>query len=145
MPRCHAYPDVGGCFFSKAAAVNLSFPEQEGRRGRAQLTSSHLLAQENSSFKSCSTGGARHRHKELGVSAVSGTSLPALITGGVVQFMKCDLWSQEFSSVNCLVEDGDANPDEIIKILLKKLNLTTDEAKKSNNVRRSAGSCSLLT
>ena len=39
-----------GLLFSKAAAVNLSFPEREGRRewpgGRPQLTSSHLLAQE---------------------------------------------------------------------------------------------------
>lgn len=43
-----------GLLFSKAAAVNLSSPEWEGRRewpgGRPQLTSFHLLAQAASSF-----------------------------------------------------------------------------------------------
>lgn len=110
--------------FSKAAAVNLSFPEWEGRRewpgGRPQLTSSHLLAQAAFALRLilyivglCGSGGAHQLHKELGgcsfanhaedVCTVNKTSHPAVITGGVMWFKRQLRFHVVKSSPTCIV------------------------------------------
>lgn len=137
--------------FSKAAAVNLSFPEWEGRRewpgGRPQLTSSHLLAQAAFARRLnlyivglCSSGGARQLHKELGgrggcsfanhahdVCTVNKTSHPALIAGGghVGQTPVVISCCEELSNIYCLVEDGNANQTN--QKIKKKLNTSFEQ------------------
>lgn len=125
--------------FSKAAAVNLSFPEWEGRRnwpgGRLQLTSSHLLAQAAFARRLIlynvglwSSGRAHQLYKQFGVSALPTMQKMYVMWIKPVTQHRSLVWAcwwnmtpdviscgDEFSNTHCLVEEGNSTDNSTTK------------------------------